>query len=276
MSTLRKLFIGFAIVFIWAGSGLWHPVEYSGTRGGITEAHAIPPGGFHSKDKMDPETTRDPGNMLGVYDDWLAVCGNEYSMIDPGCQSLTDVIELLDRTVRFVFVTSQTFDGDLVSAAAALESSEFEGTDGILAGDYICQYLAENADVPLPGTYMAWLSDATRSPSSRFDTSFTGPYVLTTGTAIAYDWADLIDGSLNASIYYDENAISMYPIAAHAWTNTFSIGTPGGSSGCISWTSAESSLPSSLVGYTNSYGSQWTNNGSETCDWSFHLYCFQQ
>ena len=51
----------------------------------------------------------------------------------------------------FVFVTEWEGDGNI---------------GGLTAADSICQTEADDAG--LPGTYKAWLSDSTASPSSRF------------------------------------------------------------------------------------------------------------
>ena len=51
---------------------------------------------------------------------------------------------------------------------------------------------------------MAWLSDSTASPSSRF-THSSVPYVLPDGTTVvANDWADLTGGTLQHLINMDE------------------------------------------------------------------------
>ena len=71
-------------------------------------------------------------------------------------------------------------------------STEYGGIIGGLTGaDTICQQLAEASN--LSGTYKAWLSDSTDSPSTRFVRS-TGPYQLVDGTRIAANWTSLTDG----------------------------------------------------------------------------------
>src|SRR5687768_3468798 len=68
-----------------------------------------------------------------------------------------------------VFATSQKFTGNL---------------GGVAGADRKCQDLATAPGVGLPGTYMAWLSDSTNSPFTRFVKS-PGPYQLVTGEKVA-------------------------------------------------------------------------------------------
>ena len=86
-----------------------------------------------------------------------------------------------------VFVTSTTHDGNL---------------GGLAGADAICQ--ARAAAAGLPGTYLAWLSDGSASPATRFLTQSAGPYRLVNGTTIADDWADLTSGDLDAPINITE------------------------------------------------------------------------
>ena len=85
-----------------------------------------------------------------------------------------------------VFVSSTTHSGNL---------------GGLSGADTTCQNLANAAG--LPGTYRAWLSDNTQSPSTRFATS-TGAYALVNGVTIAASWTDLTDGTLASPITVTE------------------------------------------------------------------------
>ncbi len=87
-----------------------------------------------------------------------------------------------DKGYKTVFVTSQTYQGDL---------------GGLAGADAKCNALASVAG--LDGTYKAWLSDATGSPSTRFRRSSV-PYTLVDGVVIANDWDDLVDGTLLSPI----------------------------------------------------------------------------
>jgi len=161
----------------------------------------------------------------------------------------------------YVFVTSST------------HSANFGGLSG---ADTICQNLANSAG--LPGTYLAWLSDSTGSPSTKFNTS-TVPYVNTRGQIVANDWNDLIDGTLVNAISYDENGNSS--VVADTFTNTLSDGTNNTlTNACANWTS---NSEFANVGSPIATNENWTNMGTRGhnlgyfyCGLISHLYCFQQ
>jgi len=152
-----------------------------------------------------------------------------------------------------VFVTSTTHNGNL---------------GGLSGADAICQGLADAAS--LPGTYMAWLSDSTGTPDTRFVKS-TSPYTLIDGTILADDWDELIDGSLNARINLDE--IGSVPYPPQVWTNTKNDGKAFNPNDCNDWTSgtnADHSRVSSTV--DDSFQPLFKT----TCNNGYRLYCFQQ
>jgi hypothetical protein len=154
-----------------------------------------------------------------------------------------------------VFVTSSAYGGSI------------GGLDG---ADEICQIFADGAN--LPGTYKAWLSDSSASPSTRFVRS-TGPYRLVDGTQIAADWAHLTDGSLRAPITLTENGDTVND-SYYVWTYTKVDGT-GGTSGdhCGNWTD---STVAGFRGVDTEKDTNWTQSGTDDCNISHHLYCVQQ
>jgi hypothetical protein len=162
---------------------------------------------------------------------------------------------------KCVFVTSTTHHGSL---------------GGLAEADAICQAQAEAPDsLAAPGTYLAWLSDATASPSSpttRF-TRATVPYKLVNGTTIADDWDHLVAGFLDAPINVNEGG-GVVPQSHGVWTGTSVAGAPEGPD-CSAWTSEASGVfgQSGGVRFTD-HG--WTFSGSRECGHTFHLYCFQQ
>ncbi|MFN8662898.1 MAG: hypothetical protein U0075_13470 [Thermomicrobiales bacterium] len=143
---------------------------------------------------------------------------------------------------------------------------------GLAGADGICQELARAA--ALPGRYLAWLSDSTASPSTRF-TRATAPYTLVDGTNVADSWADLTSGTLNHAINRSESN-TVIP-GSFVWTHTLPDGTAGGSfpnSTCGNWTSA----PSNSFGNSGSLKttSAWTSGSASNCSLPIRLYCFQQ
>lgn len=168
-----------------------------------------------------------------------------------------------------VFVTNAIYSG---------------GTIGGLAGaDQKCQGAATGAG--LSGTYKAWLSDVTGSPSTRFTKSMVAPYVRVDGILVAMNWTDLTDGTLNAAIAKTENntvgASEAVCDNATSWvfTNTRTDGTllDAGLS-CIEWTS---NTGGSGWGTLSAADSRWSvscTGGAPVnyCGKRTPLYCFEQ
>jgi hypothetical protein len=159
-----------------------------------------------------------------------------------------------------VFVSSHTYAGNL------------GGLDG---ADAECQALAKATK--LPGSYKAWLSDDTGSPSTRFVHS-TGPYQLVNGTTIANNWADLTDGSLRHAINKSETG-GRPPGDKLVWTRTQSDGTPNtppDDDDCEGWTKA-TAPPYGSGGDPTETDFRWSARFSgDGCTNNRSLYCFQQ
>jgi hypothetical protein len=102
------------------------------------------------------------------------------TVTNPNGKEATAPFEFGDQT-RIVFITAGVF-----------------GTAGGVAGaDALCA--SEAAGLGLTGTYLAWIADGVSDPASRFPLN-AGPYVREAdGVTIADDWADLTDGTLDAS-----------------------------------------------------------------------------
>ncbi|MDQ2652209.1 MAG: DUF1554 domain-containing protein [Chloroflexota bacterium] len=158
-----------------------------------------------------------------------------------------------------------------------LSSSTVQGNLGGLGGaDTRCQSLAAAAG--LAGTYRAWLSDATSSPSSRFVRS-SGPYRLVNGVTIAESWVDLTDGSpLQATITVTETG-GDHGGNTNAWSNTGPdgralLGGPG-TGHCVNWTSNSNGIEGGFGNISNA--ETWSSVPvTVPCVNYRHLYCFQQ
>jgi len=153
-----------------------------------------------------------------------------------------------------------------------VSSTVYGGKIGGLAGaDFLCQDLAESAG--LPGTYKAWLSDSTASPSTRFVRS-KGPYVLVNGKRIADNWRDLTDGSLDIPINVTQTG-SKAADSTSVWTYTKADGAAidANTNTCGHWAAATGDGD---VGSDTSRNATWTDNGAAACNTGQHLYCFQQ
>ena len=95
---------------------------------------------------------------------------------------------------------------------------------GLTGADGICNDLAGAAGLPGAGSYLAWLSDSSASPSTRFTTQATVPYRRVDGTQVADNWTDLTDGNLDAEISVDEGG-GIHDLDL-VWTGTNFAGVP--------------------------------------------------
>lgn len=195
-----------------------------------------------------------------------AACGDGHLDPDEECDDANhedgDGCGACMKEFRRVFVTSSLFPGNL---------------GGLEGADNICQTHALQAG--FPGLFYAWLSTAESSPSARFVKSAV-PYEMVDGTAIANDWADLVDGSLGSAVYLTETG-STAPQGIHPcspsdtiviWTGTTTDGTSSGTT-CSNWDgSGDASW-----GRSSDVDQSWTAFCSGPCaSASTPLLCFEQ
>lgn len=164
---------------------------------------------------------------------------------------------------RIVFATSTGQNGNL---------------GGLTGADAICQSLADSAG--LPGTYLAWLSDAVDSPSTRFARSVF-PYTRVGGLVVADSYTDLTTRRLPLDAGININEKGEFITGAAVWTNTRPDGTPIAllqRLNCNGWTSADDGI-TAFVGASGDIDVEWTFRigvTNRTCDTPSALYCFQQ
>lgn len=171
-----------------------------------------------------------------------------------------------------VFVTSTTYTGGALG--------------GIAGADAKCQARATAGG--LTGTFRAWLSDATNSPSKRFPRDG-GPYVLVTGGVVANNWMTLTSMPLRHAINVTELGTAA-PTATLpdcgtpiVWTDTNTDGNLADlASTCGDWT--DSSVFSVWLGTTSSQA-DWTSSActgvsgvsaATGCGALAPIYCFEQ
>ncbi|MGH6916556.1 MAG: hypothetical protein ACREJ0_02525, partial [Geminicoccaceae bacterium] len=170
-------------------------------------------------------------------------------------------------------IQEQFLCGGSESKCVFLTSSSHNGNLGGLArGDEICRARAAEAGLPGAESFLAWLSDDTASPSTRF-TQATVPYKLVNGTTIAPDWSGLVDGMLDAPINVTEQG-SVLPANLAAWTGTAPSGGALGPD-CAAWSVADSANMG-RIGHTTLVNGRWTSGGIFSCDPQRRLFCFQQ
>ena len=156
---------------------------------------------------------------------------------------------------RRAFTTSATYNGNL---------------GGILGADAKCQALATAANHR--GTYKAWLSDDINAPAARLTRSPI-PYVMQDGTTLANDWADLIDGTIQAP--FQVNEVGATVASNIPWTATLATGAKT-SPNCTNWTSSANVGVQGYYGSSTVTNTMWTQNNVGFCNVLHRLYCFQQ
>jgi hypothetical protein len=186
-------------------------------------------------------------------------CGIQGACIAGTCQN-----------ARRVFVSNTKLAGNFASPS---------GLAGNVA-DSKCQSFADAAN--LGGTWKAWLSDSTTSPSLRFERA-TVPYTLIDGIVIASNWTSLTSGALLHGVDKSETGTS--ESNAGVWTATDYTGAPliSGQSGttfpigdCSDFTSNTSGPPYPAIGLGGATDITWSYVYLVGCDQLEHLYCFEQ
>jgi len=164
---------------------------------------------------------------------------------------------------QIVFVTANTFSGDL---------------GGLTGADNICNESA--ADANLPGTYYAWLSTAVNNPVMRFEPT-NRPYVMPNNQMVADDWSDLIDGMLLTGINVDQYgslvATGIACSSTKVWSATTTSGQQASADHCQNWLTSNPNY-SGDTGVQGMMDASWTDSpcAPRNCSEEHHLYCFQQ
>lgn len=206
----------------------------------------------------------------------------------PACATDNDDGSTRDPSTGDPNGETQKHDGKVVFTTQA----RFQGSHlgGLAGADAKCAAAASAAG--LGGTFKAWLSDLTGSPSERM-THATLPYELVTGVKIASDWADLTDGLLEHAIDRDEHGKPIVQSERFngVWTATASDGlaitwqnTDVGTTSrprfeCGNWGTSTTPIGVAvgMLGGFETAELDWTQTNSGVfCDESMHLFCFEQ
>ena len=178
---------------------------------------------------------------------------------------------------RLAFLAASTGSG-------LLEDWEFaNGQTGIAAGDEVCQKEAENAKLPEPESFRAWLSTTSTDAYCHIQglggTRADGcggatlppaaPYRRLDGIEVAADLADLTDGTIDTPML----DLTGFPSFGIAFTGTEPDGTVSLST-CADWLDGTSGSMGE-VGQLAFVTPLWTGGGPVTCDLSsIKLRCF--
>jgi len=152
--------------------------------------------------------------------------------------------------------------------------------------DRLSYYLSTDPTTIVPsGTYLAWLSDGTDSPDTRF-TKSSHTYILPNGKKISEDYTDLTDGSILHTINVDATGKSISG-ADRIWTDTMPDGNAiqqsvanVQSNSCNAWNGTNVYYAGAVAGSTSRKTGEWSNYTRKSCKYSgrenYRLACFQQ
>lgn len=168
-------------------------------------------------------------------------------------------------SVKVVFITSSTFDGDLATRGGQ--------TSGLAGADALCANAGEAAN--LGRSFKAWLSDETTNAIDRI--ADVGPWHFATS-----------DGSTGPIAFNNKANLGTIPLAAlditeqgmmlatseRVWTGSNNGGTTFTARTCMSWTSNHGP-DFGIVGDAQST-SNWTYYSAQQCNLVAHLYCIGQ
>jgi hypothetical protein len=180
---------------------------------------------------------------------------------------------------KIAFVTSTLYTGNL---------------GGVAGADQKCNDRAKAGSQP--GTYKAWISDDTQSPSTRFSLQG-GPIRTVDGNDLAKNWADLLANGI--SRYFNLTELGGRPAQATPAPGSTTIGCADGTDAslvwsdtnnkgvraaadrnCSNWTAVKYSKLNvgrwSDKDYWSSYCTENTDKIDNSCEMKASLYCFQQ
>ena len=156
-----------------------------------------------------------------------------------------------------IFTTQATMDGNL---------------GGIAGADAICASEASTAG--LTGTFLAWISDSSTTPNSRFSKIQAYRLAPPLATPVASSWADLTDGTLAVSLDTDATGTAVVALPLNTWTATQSSGL-GLAMHCNEWTSNDPG-DSAATGKADLTTSGWSQFSTKTCNQLARLICVEQ
>ena len=184
-------------------------------------------------------------------------CDDNNTEDGDGCSADCKSIE------RMVFVTSALFKGDLAV-------TDDDNLTGLALADFRCQTLATQAG--LTGKYKARLSTDTESPSTRFDTTYSGLYRLPSDDfpIVANGWTALTSGTLAHAINADETGAI---VQENVFTNTLPDGKSASAVDCVHCSKVNNDKVT--FGNAPAADTTWTSADITQCSNLLRLYCFQ-
>lgn len=192
---------------------------------------------------------------------WTCDVAQHLLCLEPGA---SQPFELGWSPAAIAFSSSQVGEGDLGSWPQAGAAA------GLAAGDAICRNLAAAAHLPVPESFVAWLSDATHDARDRVTVD--AAFRRVDNYPIADSHADLVDGFATNSLHVNEHG-GYADSAIGVETGTFGDGTATPDH-CNGWTSSSPAVLATFGSAGLARSSLWTEGFAGTCEKTRRIYCF--
>lgn len=162
-------------------------------------------------------------------------------------------------SVKRVFVTSKTFDGNLKAHGGTTDDNGLKGADAV------CNEAAASAG--LGGTWTAWLSVTGGDAINRVPD--VAPWYLVDQVTKAFDTHAQLAASADVPVNMTENGDT---VSGPAWTGTTLLGTAHAAR-CGEWKTNGTSL-GAWGDVANAF--DWSYKDTQYCSKAARLYCFEQ
>jgi cysteine-rich repeat protein len=193
-----------------------------------------------------------------------------------------------DGIVEDGFIPEECDDGNLVDddgcsstcardLLAFVTSLEYQGGDlgSLSAGDAQCANRADDAGLPDPLKFKAWLSDSTMSARDRLVLG-RGRIVLVNGLVFAAGWDAVLAGEIQSPLTVTEESETY---EGGVWTGTLPDGAMAvGADHCEDWTNS-SPVHLGFWGRSDETSASWTYSDIDNpipCGVDYPIYCFQE
>ncbi len=207
---------------------------------------------------------------------------------DPTTTTGTTAPECGNGIVEDGVIPEECDDGNLVDddgcsstcardLLAFVTSLEYQGGDlgSLSAGDAQCANRADDAGLPDPLKFKAWLSDSTVSARDRLVLG-RGRIVLVNGLVFAAGWDAVIAGDLQNPLAVTEKSETY---EGGVWTGTqFDGAAAVGADHCEDWTNS-SPVHLGFWGRSDEISASWTYSDIDNpipCGDDYPIYCFQE
>lgn len=212
-----------------------------------------------------------------VFANWTSsnntISNNQYLQVRSTKQTASDNTETFSISVgTFTDVWQMNLEPDvwLVFGLGSFQNGNLGGAAG---ADSLCQ--ADKGS--LPGTFRAWVSDSSSSPSTRFENwGLIRHYEDVNGNRIASNVTTSMPSTLEYSGGIEAQASGgIYSALHRVYSQTNIDGTLlYGSNGCNSFTSNSTGI-NSRMGRARTNTSGWYDNTTSNCSSNGVIYCFQ-